>query len=402
MSNSKWLVAQIQKLAQELPQEMPVPKPKGKPGGAKPAGAPPGDQQPGGPPKPGQVAPPSGSGGALRRSTPIANMQKAIQDFAEKAVAYQKGKPERDKSGKIVYKISDEDDKRRHFNDFLAEQFSASADIHGSEFSTDLGAISKSDKLPTDIIQLNNIINGLQRIGPGSREFSLDGNWDFRTNNAIRNVYAIATALVAANEALGGAAPNDPRVFRRADLAKLKSLIPTEPDPAKSKETPATLSAKAEQITPLIEKLTRFYSYYSKSIMDHPDYKRYINDDRPLLTVKPGQDPAQLDTNQAERMKNSAQITLPYLRVMDKDNRPINVDGQIALNYLQSRQGLQKMMVDLLGYQPNEVNNGAAMRRIVKTFIDRINSVIEKNKPEPQPVVKSVPNVVAPNTQNIA
>lgn len=397
--NLKEQLLEIIKAGQQAEPAPPPPmkfegKPKGKPQDGKSRFSPP----PGSAPeKPGAgtgTRHPSGGGAVSQVSSgAIRNMQKAIQQFAHTSVDYQKGKPERDKSGKIVYKISDED-KRRNFNDFLAEQFSASADIHGEEYSTDLGAINKDDKLPTDLIQLNNVINGLQRIGPGSKEALPDGRWDFRTNNAVKNVYAIATALVAANEALGGAAPNDPRVFRKTDLAKFKQLIPIKLD-----ETPAVLSAKAEQITALIEKLTRFYSYYSKTIMEHPAYRDYVNDTLPLLTVKPGKDPAQLDAPEIERMKRSTEITLPYLRVMDKDNRPINIDGRVALSYLQNRQSLQKMMIDLLGFQPNEVNNDAAMRRVVKNLIARINSVIENNKPVQK---TEVAQPTQPNPQNIA
>lgn len=324
-------------------------------------------------------------------SPAIRTMQKAIQTFANAAVAYQT-KTVKDSKGKIVKQVS-EDDPRRNFNDFLAEQFSAGAEIRGDEFSSDPTATTKDSKQPTDLIQLNNVIDSLRRIGPGSKESLPDGRWEFRTNNAVRNIYALATALVSANEALGGAAPNDPRVFRRSDLVKLKNAIPKEKDPTAAGVPQTELATKAAEITPLVEKLTEFYNHYSKSIMNHPAYKRYITDDIPLLTVQPGQDPAQLDTDQAERMKNSQQIALPYLRLQDKDNRPINIDGRVLLSYLQNRQGLQKLMIDLLGYQPNEVNNGAAMRRTVKRMVNRINKIIDANKPPPATAKLNVPPV---------
>lgn len=395
MSNRlKDLVAQITKTAQVPPRSK---GPKAKPAdGAKPTAdnAPPSGAVP--VPTRSKTGPVAPVGGKAFGSPAIKKMQQAIQTFADTAVKY-KTKPEKDASGKIVYRVS-EDDNRRNFNDFLAEQFSASADIHGDEYNPDPAANTKDSKLPTDIIQLNNVIDSLRRIGKGSKEALADGVWDFRTNNAVRNVYALATALVAAHNALGGIAPNDSRIFNQSDLTKLKGLIPTVKDPKASGMSQEELSKKAEGITPLVEKLTEFYNYYSSKIMTHPSYKRYITDDIPLMTVQPGKDPAQLDTNQAERLKNSNTIALPYLRVMDKGNKPINVDGKVLLNYLQSRNGLQKMMVALLGYQPNEVNNSAAMRRIVRTFIDRINKIIDQNRPA-TPVAS--PQINLPSVEDI-
>ncbi len=338
----------------------------------------------------------------------IKKMQTAIQEFASTSVKYRTGKPEIDPKTKKVTRKIDPNDSRRNFNDFLAEQFSAGADIHGEEFSPEADHTTKESKAPTDIIQLNNIIDGLQRIGAGSKEALADGRWDFRTNNAVKNIYAIATALVAANEALGGAAPNDPRVFKRADLNKMKQYMPKAKDPAK--EVPqAKLAQLADGLTPLIEKLTEFYNYYSKSIMIHPAYRDYIKGDKPLLVVKPGVDPAALDENEAERMRNAKAVSLPYLRTADKDNKIANVDG-LTLAYLQNRQGLQKMMQDLLGFQAGELND-AAMRRTVQNLINNINKILETNRtaaaPVEEPLVTSpaeakITPVLKSNVKNLA
>ena len=203
----------------------------------------------------------------------------------------------------------------------------------------------------------------------------------------MRNIYALATALVASNQALGGTAPNDTRVFTQSDLVRLANSIPKEKDPVAEGVSQAILASKANLLTPLIKKLTDFYSYYSKSIMDHPAYRGYIQDELPLLTVQPGKDPAALDPSQSEKIKNSPQIALPVLRILDKEGRPINVDGRILLSSLQSRQELQKLMVNVLGFKPNEINNSAAMRRVVKTIIARINKIIEENKPIPKSII---------------
>lgn len=343
---------------------------------------------------------------------PIREMQKAIQDFADAAVKYRRSKnPKKDTKGRVVlekgkpvYEIDPADD-RRDFNDFLVENFSANADIHGDEYSPNSEDVSKDSKLPTDIIQLNNVIDGLKRIGPGEKESMSDGVWDFRTNNAVKNIYAFAAALVAASEALivGGTA-NDPNMFKRADLQALGKAIPKEDNPA-SKLSQQDLSNSAKIITSLVKKLTRFFDFYSKKIMNHPAYKRYIESDPdrnpnapPLFSVKPGGvDPYKPDSNDPRQiaiMSDPKSFTMPQLTLMNKNNAPVNLDGKITLDYLASRDGLISLMKNYLGYTDQEVNNGPLMRKVVNSILEQVNNFISKNSLlVKHPVINKKPNV---------
>jgi hypothetical protein len=315
----------------------------------------------------------------------ISRMQKAIQNFAAAAVKY-KTVPV-NKNGKLVKEV-DKNDTRRDFNDFLVEQFANNAELRGDEYSPDPGDTTLSSKQPTDLIQLDNVIDQLRRTGSQINEKLPDGSWETRTNNAVRNVYALAVALVEANEALGGTSINDRRVFTRSDLAAFKAAIPPYKDPvAEGGLTKENLSQRAVTITKLVNKLTEFYDFYSKTILDHPAYKSYIDQTKALLTVEPGKDPTMLNEADQKRLEQSKDIRLPFLRVLDKDNRPINIDGNVALDYLQSKQGLQKLMVDFLKYQPNEVNSFPAMRKTVNNLIDRINKIIATNRQSLNPII---------------
>lgn len=325
-------------------------------------------------------------------SPEIQEMQKAIQEFADASVRYRRSKdPKKDdrgrtvlENGKPVYNI-DPSDSRRDFNDFLAENFSANADIHGNEYSPDESHTSQESKMPTDIIQLNNVIDGLRRIGSGEKEKMSDGVWDFRTTNAVRNVYAFASALVAASEALvmGGLA-NDPSMFKGSDLQALGKAIPK--DGASQEE----LVNAANIITPLVKKLTRFFDFYSKKVMNHPAYKRYIESDPdknpnapPLFSVKPGgvnpYKPDANDPRQMEFMSNPKSFAIPQLTLNGKNNTPINLDGKITLDYLANRDGLVNLMKNYLGYTDQEVNNGPLMRKVVNSILNQVNSFISKN-----------------------
>lgn len=374
----KEIVAHIQKSA-AVP---PAPPPGYKPDFAKTTPvATPVKKTPG---KPGVVRPAS--------SAEIKEMQHAIQEFADATVRYRRSKDAKKdgkgktvlEHGKPVYDV-DPTDARRDFNDFLAENFSANADIRGNEFSPNSEDVTQESKMPTDIIQLNNVIDGLRRIGPGNKESMSDGVWDFRTTNAVKNVYAFATALVAASEALiMGGTSNDPNMFKKSDLQSLGRAIPKE---SASKEE---LVNSAKTITPLVKKLIRFFDFYSKKVMNHPAYKRYIESDPdrnpnapPLFSVKPGGiNPYKPDVNdprQTEIMSNPKSFILPQLTLNGKNNTPVNLDGKVTLDYLASRDGLISLMKNHLGYTDSEINNGPLMRKIVNSILTQVNEFISKN-----------------------
>lgn len=376
------LVLAIKKLAGGADDDVPLPG--GSSGGSKGTGS------------------SGGSKGAyVARANDIAEMQKAIREFAAEAVAYKTEPVGKEPSGKIIYQVKKED-KRRDFNDFLAEQFMAGADIHGDEYTPDNKAVTKESKLPTDIVQLDNVIDGLRRVGPSGAEDKIDGVWDFRTNNAVRNVYAFAASLVAAHEALGGIAANNPNIFTSANLAELKAAMPTQKDPMAAKVSQTELDQKAKVITPLIKKLTEFYKIYSSDkpgagVMGHPAYKQYINQDLPLYTFKPGgtnpykADPS--DPDQKKFMDNPASFTLPKLTLTGKGGKQVVLDGKITLQPFQSVDGIVGLMTQYLGYSSSEVNNPKLLAQIVRSILTQIRDFIEKNNkllPPRQPVAPTI------------
>lgn len=339
----------------------------------------------------------------------ISNMQRSIQEFANAAVNYKSKATGREPSGKPIYTVSKED-KRRDFNDFLAEQFMATADVHGEEYSTDIKATAKESKLPTDIVQLDNIIDGLRRIGASKSEMQIDGVWDFRTNNAVKNTYAFAAAIVTAYEALGGMAPNDPSIFTRTDLEQFKNAIPKEKDPKAAKIDDKILNQYASQLIPLIKKLTEFYKKFSNNTMDHAAYRQYINQSSPLYVFSPGgsnpykPDPNDLD--QKKFMDNPKTFILPKLTLIGKSGRQFNLDNKINLETFQSTGGLANLMVQHLGYSNNEVNNPKLLIQIVRSILHQVSSYIDTNSkllpprppPPPKPIIYTYNPKLAPPT----
>lgn len=309
----------------------------------------------------------------------IIDLQQAIKDFVETAVAY---KTLKTTSGDLV----DPSDKRRDFNDFLAEQFMATADIHGDEYTASPLATSKDSKAPTDIIQLNNVIDGLRRTGSEKSEHLADGVWDMRTNNAVKNVYAFAAALVEAYEGLGGIAPNAQDVFTRSDLESFKSAILKEEDPKKFKVSQDRLNKSAEKLIPIVKKLTKFYKIYVEKILDHPAYKQYINQDTELYNFKSGgENPYKAKPDEEKYIKNPSSFALPLLELKDKSGNLVKLNGKVTLEYLTSTGAIANLLTQYLGYNQSEVSNPRLLKQTVRDILEAVNKFITTYGPQLRP-----------------
>jgi len=354
--NKKELVLAIQKMA--AGPDLPVGTPGV--GSVKPTGAVTG--------KPGNT-----SAGVLE----IKEMQKAIQAFADKAVAY-KTKVQKDpKTGKTT-KIVDTTDNRKDFNDFLTEQYSEGAAAKGDEYSPDPKAVTKEDKKPTELVEMDIVIDGLRRIGPGGSEQMPDGRWDFRTNNAVNNTYAFAETLVKVTDDFGGVPPNASWYFKSNDLNAMKTyLLPKETDFKSLK--PEDLKKRAVALTPLIKKLTAFYEQYQSRIINHPAYKNYINKSYPLFTVTSGgKDPGKLTPEQQALMKQPGQmlknITLPGKKGLVKSPK-------LSVGYFSNMENFRSLMYSVLGYSPTEVNNNAFQKQVLDAVIKHVNDNLAAKVP---------------------
>ena len=323
-------------------------------------------------------------GGPSVVSASVSEMQKAIQRFADEAVKYNLESYRDPRTNKITRRIKDTD-RRRDFNDFLAEQFMEEAKIHGQEFSTREEDVTKESKLPTEIIELRVVIDSLKRIGSPGAEKIKDGVWDFRTNNAIKNTYAFASALVTAHEALGGLSAAEESLFNRNTLNRLAELIPKEYDPEENK-TPkilAELNKKAKLITPLIKNLTQFYAAFSKRTLEHAAYKQYINQEQPLYKFTPGgtnpYKPDPNDPNQKKFMENPSTFKIPVLELKDKNGNTVNLNNKLTLESFQSLSGIANIMTSYLRYSPSEVSNPRLLTKTVQAILSQVRDFLEKN-----------------------
>ena len=309
----------------------------------------------------------AGGGGAGGGAADIKAMQQAIRDFASSMVKY-KTKSAYDPQTKKMKEVVDQNDKRKDFNDFLAEQYSAGSSIKGQEWTTDVAATSREKKLPTDIIELDNVIDGLRRMGTYKNEAMIDGNWDWRTQNALKNVWAIADALVRVTDDFGAKLPVK---FTRGDLQALANAVPKTNDIARYPLQNKIQSARV--IKPLVEKLTAFYNAYYTKIIQSPEYSSYIKQDAPLVTVKPGgQNPAAIPRELQQVAQQNQNLILQNVMVPTGNGRTELVERIPIKPYLESKEGLQKLMLQL-GYSPEQIYDANNIATVLKALLDHVD-----------------------------
>jgi len=382
--NLKESLALIRKLAQDFAKRegpgtgggkaSPPAKPPGTPPGTPPAK--PGDRpafRPGGG---------GGGGGGAAATTAIKAMQQAMQEFANKVTAYsvEKGKGPPDAKGKPTDQVSGE---RKDFNDFITEQYLATSDVKGVEWSKDPKAMSQADKSKqqTDLIEMDYVVDGLKRIGNmKTSELVADNFWDFRTNNALKNIYAFAYALLNVEKDFGKGAT---KIFNARDLAAMHENIPMQlKDPSRTLSAQDKV-ARAEALTPLIEKLGTYYEHYVKKIALNPYYRTYIEKQSPMFTVKAqDEDPGTMNATEKQRYDSIGDsINIPGNVVMPAKSgeKPLN----ISLYFLKDEKNFTQLMTQVLGYSEEEATYPAYRKAVLDAMLKHVNDYLSQ-APQPQ------------------
>lgn len=287
----------------------------------------------------------------------IIGMQKAIKEFSNKL------SPKTKTIDGVEHLGGEgESDPQSNFNDFLVEQYSEKAPIHGKELSTD-STVSTAAK-PTRLYQMSSVLDNLQKIGTSKNpidQFKIDGNWGPKTNNAVLHIISFAYTF---NKITQDFAVETKNTFSSEDLKTLSD------NSIKSEELRLTnesiKSKKAGILTPLIKKLGDYYEEYTTKIAKNPQFVRSIEGEVPLFTSK----------------KQDSAIVKPELQsYMSKLNElsllDVDVPGpfglvklpKLSLESIKDRESFMQLMSSLK-YNASQASNP----RIQKTVLDAIMS----------------------------
>ena len=292
----------------------------------------------------------------------VQEMQVAIQNFAKSVTQYSAAKPSPLVGGAGA--ASAVDGYKKNFNNFITENYIATSGVKGAEWTPDPKKVKEKDKQPTDLLEMDLVIDGLKRIGLEAKESAVDGIWWFRTNNALKNVYAFAVGLVNLQKDFEAYQEND---FTSEDLNVLKSNIPDDPKMLKTNEDKIK---RAEALTPLINKLTDFYKSYVKRISENPKYANYIEAGASFKEFPTSEkDEAEKTPDEQKMISNLGQYTLKNIKINNK------VIPELNLLYLSSLKDIKFLATNVLGYTPNEADNPETIKKIIDQLNEHIKTV---------------------------
>lgn len=168
---------------------------------------------------------------------------------------------------------------RDSFNNFFVTHYLSESPQKGVEYTPDPNKMKKEDKDPSDLMRMQVVMDSLQRIGSpvaGGVERMPDGAWDFRTNNALRNVAALSHSLVKLSNDFNLQSKD----FTQKDADFLTSTIKNDVKDYKGQN----LNALAGQLTPIINKAKDLYNNLRKNVLENPKLKSFIDEKQELAT----------------------------------------------------------------------------------------------------------------------
>lgn len=236
------------------------------------------------------------------------------------------------------------------FGNFLVSQYVNNANVVGNQFiNIDMPEPLRS-RTATPDVNLKSVINTISRVGSPGAERKVDGIWQTRTNNALKQIYAVAAGLMHFAHDMGVAITG----FTLNDLDSFKKLIPDS-----YTDLGADVGERAQQITQYIYALTALYMKFETAVLDNPQYKELINQDKPLADHSK-QQVEMLSKDEASLYDQNKDAIIPGANIGGKPVRLMDVANMTAF-----KKFLQSANIDVS--KPEVVNKQLAL---VKNLIE--------------------------------
>jgi hypothetical protein len=301
----------------------------------------------------------------------VREMQLSMQDLAQAVISDAQSATMSLKNKDVLNPDATESVQKakKSFNDFVAEQYMGGLDESnkGVEWNKDSKVVTHPDKhkTQTDIYELDVVMNTLSRIGAEKSEFKADGNWDWRTNNALKNMLGFAYALLQ----LEGDFGLSNTVYNLSNWQDFKNTLSSyrvegntvDLDPEAKKE-------KAARITKHLKAITRLYSNFRQQVTARPEYRPFIEGKRPFDQYDNHGSNKDI-LNETEQQMSRSDVTkvdgISYIAPGLPDKKL----NYVPLKALSSKEEYLKWMLDYAGV-PNEETAWKIFNNVIKPKIE--------------------------------
>lgn len=216
----------------------------------------------------------------------VKQMQQAMQDLAQTVIQDSLSETMRRRSpsdSTHVDAAEPQKNAKKSFNDFIASNYIGSLDDSkkGVEWSQDksVNTLHKKQESQSDIYELDAVMNTLKRIGGQKNELGIDGVWNFRTDNALRNMMGLGTALLQLEGDFG---LNNGEIYSAAMLGNFAANLSgykTDPITGAVNLKPQTKKLRAAAITKHLKGITKLYNHFRAQVTAKPAYRPMIEGD---------------------------------------------------------------------------------------------------------------------------
>lgn len=273
------------------------------------------------------------------RINAVKEMQTAMQNLAQAVMVDVESNAMSLKPHDVIYTPANLDVKssKKSFNDFIAEQYlgSLEEDKKGVEWSQDTGVVTLPGKrkTQTDIYELDVVMDTMRRLGTNIKEFKADGNWDFRTDNALKNIMGFAYSLLQLEGDFG--LTNDIYSFADwQDFYKIMSEHKNNID-------------KANVLTNHLKTITKLYNHFRQQVLAKPEFRPTIEGKRSFEKYDVRGTNKNILTESEEQMASSDAINIPI--VIDAPKLPGKKLNTIPLKILRNKNDYIKWMTEYAG-----------------------------------------------------
>jgi hypothetical protein len=303
----------------------------------------------------------------------VREMQLAMQDLAESVMHDANSATMSLKNKDVVHQEAAQpvQQSKKSFNDFIAEQYMGGLDESnkGVEWNKDSKVVTHPDKhkTQTDIYELDVVMNTLSRIGSEKSEFKADGNWDWRTNNALKNMLGFAYALLQIEGDFG----LDNHIYNSSNWTDFKNTL----SGYRVEGNVVDLSAeekttKAAKITKHLKAITRMYNEFRQQVIARPEFRPFIEGKRSF--DKYDQHGSNKETlNPTEQQMANSDITKVDNIVYPAPRLPDKQLHYVPLKALSSKEEFLKWMLNYAGI-PNEAGAWHIFNTVIKPKIEAL------------------------------
>lgn len=317
------------------------------------------------------VATQAPSAGVSSSVAAVKEMQKSILEFANVAsssdVTSMRGNQTgKQQAGQEYLGGSDP------FGDFLATSVRESSPTGQQYLNVDVKSPNRSNTGIEDT-GLRGIIDTIKRIGtPGSQgtEKSVDGVWGERTNNALKNISALANAMLHLANDMGISMPG----LTDSTVETFNKYVPEKTsDLTENKKT-----AIAQALTKQIQNLSKVFGYFRKTVLENKQYRSYIDQNKSFIQYKQREetkDGRATLSDQEKKMTAGVSTTgIPDVRFSNVKNEANN---WVSLNDLNNMDSFSQLM-SRLGRDPKDT---IQVKNTLNEITQALNAKQEKIDP---------------------